>query len=142
MLRTLTRTAQIGAAALLVLACTACGPLSGPPATTAQDQQQQVVDIVLKADASASNVQASNSVSGLSQGWSIEIDHEGEITPELLESILVPVAALDSNPADISLYFFEPGTDDAIDIGPAADELGIPWSPVGSGGTWLSGQVG
>ena len=141
MLRTLTRTAQFAAAALLVLACTACGPQSGPPATTAQDQRQEVVDIVMKADPSASNIHASNRVSGLSRGWSIEIDHEGEVTPELLESILVPVAALDSNPVDITLYFFEPGTDEAIDIAPAADQLGVPWTPVGSGGSWLAGQV-
>jgi hypothetical protein len=113
----------------------------GPPSPSVEERQQQVVDIVEEADPSASNVVVSISTSGMSQGLSIQIDHEGEVTEELLGSMLQPLAQTDLNPVDITLYFFEPGTDTPIDIAPAADELGIPWTPVGSGGSWLTGQV-
>ncbi|NYF09318.1 hypothetical protein HDC94_000474 [Leifsonia sp. AK011] len=137
----LSRSLGLAAITLLVLACTACGPLFGPPSPSVEERQQQVVDIVKDADPSASNVVVSISTSGTSQGLLIQIDHEGAVTSDLLGSMLRPLAQTDLNPVDITLYFFEPGTDTAIDIAPAADELGIPWSPVGSGGSWLAGQV-
>ena len=141
MARRLSRNVGLAAITLLVLACTACGPLFGPPSTSDEDRRQQIVEIVEEADPSASNVIVSISTSGLSEGLSVEIDHEGEVTSEVLDSILRPLATIDLNPADITLYFFEPGTDNPLPIREAADELGIPWTRVGSGAAWLTGQL-
>jgi len=136
----LSRTVGLVAITLLVFACTACGPLFGPPSPSAEERQRQVVDIVEEADPSASNVLVSITTSGLSQGLSVQIDHEGEVTADLLDSILRPLAAIDLNPVDITLYFFEPGTDNPLEIREAADELGVPWTRVGSGAAWLAGD--
>lgn len=129
------------AVTLLVFTVTACGPLFGPPSPSYEERRQQVVDIVEAADPSASNVVVSITTSGLSQGLSVQIDHEGEVTSELLDAVLRPLAALDLNPVDITLYFFEPGTDTAHPIRAAADELGLPWTRVGSGASWLAGDL-
>lgn len=132
--------ATLMTAALLV--CVACAPLPGTGTGAADDDRQGVVDAVQAADPAAEAVAVTLSQSGQSRGWSVEIDHDGEVSAETLADVLRAVRDLEPEPGHIGLYFFAPGTDDALDIAPAADELGVPWTPTGSGGSWLTGQLG
>lgn len=141
----ITRPAGAGVLAAVLALCVACtAPAGGgttPSGETVSDQQS-VITAVQSADPSASKVVATVSQSGASQGWSVEIDHAGDLTADALAAVLRAVAAVDPEPGHIALYFFAPGTDDALDIAPAADELGVPWTPTGAGGSWLTGQLG
>ena len=141
MAQRLSRSVGLAAITLLVFTCTACASLFGPPKPTAEEFQQQVIDIVEDADPSATNVEVEIVTSGLAQGYVVTIDHEGEVTPELLESILRPIAANDLDPVDIALFFVEPGTDNPLEFRTAADELGIPWGKFGAGVVWLSSDI-
>lgn len=149
MMRSVMVSARVAVVAALLALCAGCvpsnpgsgGPASGPASGPVQ-QQQDVVDGVQSADAAATAVVAEQSTSGTSMGWSVEIDHEGELTADTLADVLRAVADSDLEPVDVTLYFFAPGTDDPLDIAPAADELGVPWTRVGSGASWLTGQLG
>lgn len=144
MAKSISRAVGVVVFAALVLACAACVPFgggSGSSGSGPDSTQQYVIDAVHAADPAATTVVAQRATSGLSEGWRIEIDHEGEVTADTLAAILRAVATSDLNPVDIGLYFFAPGTDDPLDIAPAADELGVPWSRVGSGAAWLTGEL-
>ena len=102
---------------------------------------QPVIEAVESADPAATKVLAGISPSGLSQGLKLEIDHEGDVTAETLSAVLTAAAAAEPDVSDITLYFFAPGTDDGLPIRSAADELGLPWTRVGTGASWLTGQL-
>ena len=146
-MRGFSRTAVSVALIAGLLVCTGCFPRTNTetgtstPGETVSDLQP-VVDAVQSADPSATKVVAGVSPSGLSQGLKLEIDHEGDVTSETLAAVLSASVAVEPEVADITLYFFAPGTDDALPIRSAADELGVPWTRVGSGASWLTGQLG
>lgn len=144
MMRTTASALRWVAIAAVLLFCAACAPFAPSSETPGESvsDQQSVTEAVEAADPSASRVVATVSQSGASQGWAIEIDHEGDVTSEILAAILADVATLEPEPGHVRLYFFAPGTDEPLDIAPAADELGLAWTKVGSGGSWLSGELG
>ena len=141
----LSRAAGASILAAVLMLCVACtAPADNAPTTSGEtvSDQQSVITSVQAADPSATRVVATVSQSGASNGWAVEIDHQGDLTADTLAAVLRAVAAVEPEPGHIALYFFAPGTDDAIDIAAAADELGVPWTPTGSGGSWLTGQMG
>jgi hypothetical protein len=152
MMRSISVSVRVVVVAAVLLVCAGCAPLGPGSGGSAADSSEStsestsgrefVVEAVQAADPAATAVVAKEVTSGLSKGWSIEIDHEGEVTADTLAGILRGVAESDLKPVDITLSFFAPGTDDPLEIRSAADELGVPWTPVGSGASWLTGQLG
>jgi hypothetical protein len=90
----------------------------------------------------ATTILASVSQSGFDQGWSLEIDYPAvPLTPDVLSAALIAATEADPSAVGVHLYFFEAGTDNPLPIREAVDELGIPWTRIGSGGGWLAGQI-
>lgn len=128
--------------AVVLTACTACLPF-GLSTTESPDTQALVQQSVEEALPDATAVIAQSSTSGLSYGWNLEIDYPADmpLTAEVLSDTLHAVVDVDPDGDDVTLYFFEAGTDTPLPIREAADELGLPWTPVGSGASWLAGQL-
>jgi hypothetical protein len=129
--------------ALVVAACAACVPLGGGVSSESRPTAQDlVVEAVAEALPDATTILASVSQSGSDQGWALEIDYPAvPLTPDVLSAALIAAAEADPSAVEVRLYFFEAGTDNPLPIREAADELGIPWTPIGSGGGWLAGQI-
>lgn len=123
--------------ALVLGACTACVQFGsgepGPSEVVSQSVQAALPD--------ASAVLVKTSQSGTSSGWAVEIDYPLALTSAVLADALSAVVEADTGADHVTLYFFERGTDDSLAIRTAADELGFPWTRVGSGGSWLVGQI-
>lgn len=128
--------------ALVVAACAACVPFGGGSPESGPTTQDLVVEAVAEALPDATTILASVSQSGFDQGWSLEIDYPAvPLTPDVLSAALIAATEADPSAVGVHLYFFEAGTDNPLPIREAADELGIPWTRIGSGGGWLAGQI-